>query len=61
VLKGAERLLREVRPSVYIEVDEASAGEVYALFTGHGYGAIDPTNDQPISCCIENTLFVPHG
>lgn len=61
VLQGAERLLREVRPSVYIEVDEGSAAEVYALFTRHGYTAMDPATDQPLGHCIENTLFVPRG
>ncbi len=61
VLHGAERLLREVRPSVYIEVDEGSSAEVYALFTGYGYDALDPATDQPLGHCIENTLFVPRG
>lgn len=65
VLAGAERLLREVRPSVYIEVDEASAAAVFALFARHGYAAFDPANDlgddRPLAACIENTLFVPRG
>jgi len=65
VLQGAERLLREVRPSVYIEVDEASAEAVYALFMRHGYAAFDPASDfgddRPLDACIENTLFVPRG
>ena len=59
VLQGAERLLREVRPSVYVEVDEGSAEDVYALFAGHRYEAFDPATGQPIGHCIENTLFVP--
>ena len=65
VLRGAERLLREVRPSVYIEVDEASAEAVFALFMRHDYAAFDPANDlgddRPLDRCIENTLFVPRG
>ena len=61
VLKGAARLLREVRPKVYIEVDESLAEEVYALFAGHGYAAVDPTGSRPLERCIENTLFVPRG
>ena len=61
VLQGAGRLLREVRPSVYIEVDEGWAEEVYALFAGHGYDAFDPADSRPIDRCIENTLFVPRG
>lgn len=61
VLQGAERLLGEVRPSVYIEVDESSAEAVFALFKRHDYAAIDPADDRPLDRCIENTLFVPRG
>ena len=61
VLQGAARLLRKVRPKVYIEVDESLAEEVYALFAGHGYAALDPTDSRPLERCIENTLFVPRG
>ena len=61
VLKGADRLLREHRPSVYVEVDANSATAVFALFARHGYTALDPTNDRPLDCCIENTLFVPRS
>ena len=61
VLEGAARLLREVRPKVYIEVDESLAEEVYARFADHGYDALDPTDSRPIERCIENTLFVPRG
>ena len=61
VLQGAERLLSEVRPSVYVEVDEASAGSVFALFVRHGYAAFDPADDRPLDRCIENTLFEPRG
>ena len=63
VLQGAERLLREVRPSIYIEVDEASAEAVFALFTRHNYAGFDPANDpgadRALDACMENTLFVP--
>lgn len=61
VLQGAERLLREVRPSIYIEVDAASAAAVLALFARHNYAAFDPGNDRPLDACIENTLFVPRA
>ena len=59
VLQGAERLLCEARPSVYIEVDKASSEAVFALFMRHNYAAFDPTDDRPLDACIENTLFVP--
>ena len=59
VLHGASRLLGEVRPVVYIEVDETSADATYALFAQHGYNAYDPVENCPIDKCLENTLFVP--
>ena len=58
-LQGAERLLSQVRPSAYVEVDENLAEAVYALFASHGYEAFDPANGHPIDHCIENTLFLP--
>lgn len=61
VLEGADRLLREIRPSVYVEVDENSATAVFALFASRGYTALDPANDRPLDRCIENTLFVPRS
>lgn len=61
VLEGAARLLREVRPKVYIEVDESLAKAVFALFASHGYSALDPNNNSSVDRCLENTLFVPRG
>lgn len=59
VLQGGERLLREIRPVCYVEVDETSADAVFALFIGHGYQAHDPADDSAVDRCLENTLFVP--
>ena len=59
VLEGASRLLREVRPVVYIEIDESSADTAYALFMQHGYCAYDPVDHRVLDRCVENTLFVP--
>ena len=59
VIEGAERLLRDIRPDVYIEVDERFAEQVHAVFKRHGYSAFDPANGNPTDHCIENTLFLP--
>ena len=61
VLEGAGRLLREVRPSVYIEVDESMAERVFALFAASRYAAFDPADGRPLDRCLENTLFVPQA
>ena len=59
VLRGAGRLLRDVRPSVYIEVDERFAVEVMALFAAAHYIALDPRTGERVGRCLENTLFEP--
>ena len=59
VLQGASRMLSAVRPAIYIEVDEGSATEVFALFAAQGYTALDPADGRQLDRCIENTLFVP--
>ena len=59
VLQGAARLLREVRPSIYIEVDQRFAVEVMALFAAANYIALDPRSGARLERCLENTLFEP--
>ena len=59
VLRGASRLLREVRPRIYIEVDERFAGEVMALLVTANYAAFDPRTGERLEHCLENTLFEP--
>ena len=59
VLEGATRLLREVRPALYVEVDERLATEVMALFVAAGYAAHDPHSGARVDRCLENTLFQP--
>ena len=59
VLRGASRLLRDVRPRIYVEVDERFAGEVMALFAAANYVALDPRSGARLERCLENTLFEP--
>lgn len=59
VLRGASRLLRDIRPALYVEVDERLADEVMAIFTAADYGAFDPRNGERLRFCLENTLFKP--
>jgi FkbM family methyltransferase len=64
VLRGAERLLREVRPTIYIEVGKEQCDAVtelliangYSLFAGPSSGAAAAT---PLQSCVDNTLAVP--
>ena len=59
VLRGASRLLREIRPRIYVEVDQRLAGEVMALLVAANYAAFDPRTGERLERCLENTLFEP--
>lgn len=58
-LRGADRLVDEVRPVFYIEVGDNTAAEVYARFARAGYLAIDPANCERVDACVANTYFLP--
>jgi len=57
LLKGAQRLLNEVRPVVICEVGEANAAAVTAQLVGSGYAIYD--GEQPRASRV--TLAVPGG
>lgn len=64
VLRGATRLLRDVRPTIYIEVGEEHATEVTALLQENGYTLFDGESAgssaaTPLDRCTFNTLAVP--
>ena len=59
VLRGASRLLSEIRPRIYVEVDQRLAGEVMALLVTANYAAFDPRTGERLEHCLENTLFEP--
>jgi FkbM family methyltransferase len=63
VLKGAARLLREIRPTVYIEVGREYSAEVTSILAENGYRVFDgskaASERQPMSSCAFNTLAVP--
>ena len=59
VLRGASRLLNEIRPRIYVEVDQRLAGEVMALLVAANYAAFDPRTGERLERCLENTLFEP--
>jgi FkbM family methyltransferase len=58
-LRGAARLLREVRPVLLCEVTEENAGEAGALLRGHGYSLFDATDRRPLDRPSWNTLALP--
>lgn len=58
-LRGAVKLIQEVRPVFYIEVGNDVSSEVMALFIEHDYCAFSPEGDLLGSECAPNTFFVP--
>lgn len=62
-LRGAERLLREVRPVVICEVSEENAAEAGAILHRHGYTLFDaaapPEERRPLERPVWNTLALP--
>lgn len=63
VLKGARRLLSEIRPTIYIEVEGESKNEVTAILKNNSYYIFDgskPLEEQrPLSSYTFNTLAMP--
>lgn len=64
VLKGATRLLREVRPTLYFEVGNENNDEVVRILEDADYVMLDPyvpaEERRPLSRCHQsNTLCVP--
>lgn len=64
VLRGAERLLRDIRPTIYIEVGKEQSDAVTALLLSNRYSLFDgPSSDggpaTPVQSCVDNTLAVP--
>ena len=64
-LRGAERLLREVRPVLICEVSEENAGEAGAILRRHGYTLFDaaapPEQRRSLEQPVWNTLALPPG
>jgi FkbM family methyltransferase len=62
-LRGATRLLRDVRPVVVCEVEEANRLEVGRILAQHHYelfdASIPPPERQPLPAPVWNTLAVP--
>ena len=63
VLRGAQKLLREHRPRLLIEVYEASADAITALLHGAGYELFDFgagwTQRRPVDRAVYHTLALP--
>lgn len=63
VLRGAQRVLSEARPVVYVEVGEEHGEEVGSLLRALDYelfdGATYAPGSQPVSECAFNTLAIP--
>jgi FkbM family methyltransferase len=63
LLRGATRLLSEIRPTFYIEVSGASRTEACKIFAAAGYqlfdGDSDPTAPDPAGPHCTNLLAIP--
>jgi FkbM family methyltransferase len=61
VLRGAERILGEIRPSFYIEVGEEQNDEVTSAFKRHRYELFDGDSRDRVKIdrCRFNTLAIP--
>jgi FkbM family methyltransferase len=63
VLRGATRLLREIRPRIYIEVGSENNAEVATLLRANDYLLFDGSRAagerQSMRACVFNTLALP--
>jgi FkbM family methyltransferase len=59
VLAGASRLLKEVRPVVWCEVDHQNSAEVTDIFTSAGYTLKSAHDGKAIPKAWWNTLAIP--
>jgi FkbM family methyltransferase len=61
VLKGAQEILKTVRPLLYVEVGEEQNADVTTLLRNHGYRLFngDSTDEAAMERCVFNTLAVP--
>jgi len=61
VLAGAERILANKRPVVYVEVGDEQADAVTAVLRRHGYDLFDGDGDLHVQIdrCSFNTLAIP--
>jgi FkbM family methyltransferase len=63
VLRGATRLLNEVRPALYIEVGQENSDAVTRMLHASNYRLFDSTRpmhgQQPLAKCVQDTLAIP--
>ena len=63
VLRGASRLLRDARPTLYIEVGLEHAQTAAALLREHNYVLFDSkvpiAAQSPLDVCVQDTLAIP--
>ena len=59
VLEGAVEILRDVRPIVYIEVNNKNRNHVTQLLNKYEYELLDGQSYKKIERCVSNTLAIP--
>ena len=65
VLRGAARLLRDIRPRIMCEVSEANREQATRIFKDAGYALYDAGKNWPgsgqVAQCAWNTIALPAG
>jgi Methyltransferase FkbM domain len=63
VLRGATRLLRDVRPRIMCEVSDANREQATSIFKDAGYVLYDAEQNWPdcgqVTRCVWNTIALP--
>lgn len=58
-LRGASKIIAEIRPVFYVEVGSDVSTEVMNIFKSQGYIAVSPDGRILEERCTSNTLFIP--
>jgi FkbM family methyltransferase len=59
VLKGAKKLIQEIRPVFYIEITHALASQIFNLFTINNYYPFNVKGEILDESLASNTFFIP--
>ena len=59
VLEGAVQILRDIRPVIYIEVNNRNTNHVTQLLSKYEYELLDGQSYKKIEHCVFNTLAIP--
>jgi FkbM family methyltransferase len=58
-LRGAQKIITEIRPVFYIEVGSDVSADVMNLFAANDYLAVSPESEVLVDACTSNAFFIP--